>query len=96
MREGVVEEVRIDVRDVDYTWFEDVKVYLDRDFDLYHLPRESADRPGEPDEETGDFFLVDGQVEAKSDEIEVDGEAIPVWTVGCSQLIVRRAARSRA
>jgi len=91
-----VEEVRIDVRDVDYTWFEDVRAYLDRDLDLYHLPRESADRLGEPDDETGDYFLIDGHVEAKADKIEVDGETIPVWTVGCARLIARPAARNRA
>ncbi len=28
-----IEEVSIDVRDVDYSWFEAVKAYLDRDFD---------------------------------------------------------------
>lgn len=85
------EVVRIDVRDVDYSWFEDVKAYLDRGFDWYHFPRESAERLGEQDDETGSYFLIDGHVEARADEIEVDGESIPVWTVGCSQLIARPA-----
>lgn len=86
-----MEEVRIDVRDVDYSWWEDVKAYLDRDFDIYYLPKESADRLGEPDEETGGYWLIDGQVEAKADEIELDGAKLPVWSVGVAQLLTRPA-----
>lgn len=86
-----MEEVRIDVRDVDHTWFEDVKAYLDRDFDIYYFARESAERLGEPDEDSGGFYFIDGQVEAKADEIEIDGERIPVWAVGTTQLLVRPA-----
>ncbi len=59
-----MEEVRIDVRDLDYTWFEDVRAYLDRDADCYYLPKESADRLGEPDDDSADYFLIDGRVEA--------------------------------
>jgi len=84
-----VEEVSIDVQDVDYEWFRDVAAYLDRDCDRYYLPRESAERMGEIDEETGNFFLIDGQVEAKAEEIEVGGRRLPVWSVGCSELVSR-------
>lgn len=91
-----MEEVHIDVRDVDYEWFRDVRAFLDRDSDIYHFPRESADRLGEVDDETGDFFLIDGRVEAKADEIDVDGERLPVWSVACSQLTVRPSANSKA
>lgn len=87
---GVV-EVSIDVQDVDYEWFRDVAAYLDRDRDRYCFPRESAERMGEIDEETGDFFLIDGRVEAKADEIEVGGQRLPVWSVGCSELVARPA-----
>jgi hypothetical protein len=87
VREEIVEEVRIEVRDVDYEWFRDVRAFLDRD--RYHFPLESAERLGELDEETGDFYLINGQVEAKADEIEVDGMKTPVWSVGCGQLTVR-------
>jgi hypothetical protein len=87
-----MEEVRIDVRDVDYEWFRDVRAFIDREFDRYYLPRESAERLGEIDDETGDFYVIDGRVEAKADEIEVDGQRMPVWSIGCGDLIVRPAA----
>lgn len=86
-----MEEVRIDVRDVDYSWWEDVRAYLDRELDIYYLPKESADRLGEPDAETGGYWLIDGQVEAKADEIEVDGANVLVWSVGIAQLMTRPA-----
>lgn len=86
-----LEEVRIDVRDVDFTWFEDVAAYLDRDSDRYYLPRESAERLGEPDEETGGFWLIDGHVEALADEIEINGRLVQVWEVGITQLLTRPA-----
>src|SRR4051812_34924055 len=92
----MIEEVHIDVRDVDYEWFRGVKAFLDRGSDRYYLPRESAERLGEIDEDTGDFFLIDGQVEAKADEIEVEGVEVPVWTVACAQLKVRPAVKSPA
>lgn len=85
------EEVSIDVRDLDYNWFEGVKAYLDRDCDLYYLPLESVERLGEPDEENGNYYLTAANVEAEADELEIDGKAIPVWSVGCAKLIVRPA-----
>lgn len=87
-----LEEVSIDVKDVDYSWFEGVRAFLDRDFDRYYFPRESMDRLGELDPDTGDAWLIDGHVEAKAEEIEVDGQRIPCWSVGCAQLIVRPAS----
>jgi hypothetical protein len=91
-----MDEVRIDIQDVDYEWFRDVKAFLDRDSDLYYFPRESAERLGEIEEETGDFYFIDGQIEAKADEIEIDGSRIPVWAVGCGRLTVRPAAEGPA
>ena len=91
----MTEEVRIDVRDVDFEWFRDVMAFLDRGADAYYLPRESAERLGEIDEETGGFFLIDGQVEALAEELEVAGRRVPVWSVRCSQLTVR-PSRARA
>lgn len=88
------EEVRIDVCDVDHEWFRDVAAFLDRDSDRYFFPRDSAERLGEIDDETGSFFFIDGQVEAKVDEILVDGQRLPVWSVGCGQMIVRPAKTS--
>jgi hypothetical protein len=91
-----IEEVSVDVRDVDYSWFEGVQTYLDRNFDRYYFPRESVDRLGELDPDTGNAWLIDGQVEAEADEIKVDGRVIPCWSVGCARLIVRPAkARTR-
>jgi hypothetical protein len=55
-----LEMVSIDVRDVDHEWFRDVDAYLDRDLGRYYFPRESAERLGELDEETGNFHLIDG------------------------------------
>ena len=57
-------------------------------------PRESAERLGGIDENTGDSFLIDGQVEARSDEMELDGERLPVWSAGSGRLIVKPAVRS--
>jgi hypothetical protein len=91
-----IEGVRIDILDVDYEWFRDVEAFLDRDRDLYHLPRESVERLGEADGETGNYHLIDGRVEAMPGEIEVDGVRVPVWSVGCDQLTVRPAAKSPA
>jgi len=86
-----MEEVRIDVRDVDYSWFQDVKAWLDRDFDLYYLPRESAERLGEQDKESDDYWLLDGRVQARADSVEVDGASVEAWCVSVGQLIVRPA-----
>jgi hypothetical protein len=93
---AAIEEVRIDVRDVDYEWFRDVQVFLDRDTDIYHFPRKSAERLGEIDEETGDFHLIDGQVEATAGEVEVDGVCVSVGSAGCDQLVVRPSVKSPA
>src|SRR5262249_22989785 len=92
LTEESMEEVRIDVRDVDYEWFRDVKAFLDRDLDRYLFPQESADRLGEFDEDAGCYYLIDGQVEAKADEIESDGQHTACWSVSCAQLIVRPAS----
>lgn len=89
-----MEEHLIDVRDVDYEYFEGVSVYLDRGFDRYHFPRESAERLGEYDEENGTFYLIDGRVETEPDEIEVNGRKIETWSVGVNQLVTRPARRS--
>jgi len=90
-----IEEVTIDVRDVDYEWFRDVRAFVDRDRDRFYLPREAAERLGEIDPDTGDAWLIDGRVEAKAEEIDVDGGLVPCWSVGCDQLIVRPAAATR-
>jgi hypothetical protein len=95
VREGTVEEVRIDVRDLDYEWFRDVRAFIDREFDRYYFPRESVERLGEIDDETDVFYLIDGRVEARADEIDVDGQRLPVWSIGCGDLIVRPAATDR-
>ena len=92
---AVFEEVRIDIRDVDYDWFRDVKAFIDRESDVYFFPRESVDRLGEADEHTGDYYLIDGQVEARADELEVSGSPIPVWSVSAGQLITRPAVKSQ-
>ena len=89
---GEIEEVSIDVRDVDYTWYEGVKAYLDRGIDRYYFPLASMERLGELDPDTGDAWLIDGQVEAKTEEIEIDGRRILCWSVGGSQLIIRHAS----
>ena len=85
-----IEEVSIDVRDVDYSWFEGVKAYLDRDFDRYYFPRESRERLGELDPDSGDARLLDGLVEAKTYEIDIDGQHFPCWSTGC---LVRPASK---
>lgn len=88
-----MEEVRIDIRDVDYEWFSDVRAFLDRDADRYYLPRESVERLGELDEESGDYHLIDGQVTATADKIEVDGQVLSVWGVGTTGMRIRPAER---
>ena len=82
-----MQKVLIDVKDVDYTWWERVEAY--HDGGRFHLPRESVERLGEVDPETGDAFLVEGLVEAKANVISVDGADLPVWTVGAGQLVAR-------
>lgn len=86
-----MEEVRIDIRDLDHRWYEGVLVYLDRDLDIYYFPRESAERLGELDEESGNYYLTAADVEAEPDEVEFDGRRIPVWSVRIGQLITRPA-----
>lgn len=88
---SLYEQVSIDIRDLDYRWCESVKAYLDRDYDRYYFPLESVERLGEPDEENGNYYLTAANVEAEADELEIDGTVVPVWSVGCGQLIVRPA-----
>jgi len=88
-----VEEVCIDVRDVDYEWFREVRVFLDRVSDRFYLPEESVQRLGEQDETTGDYFLLDGQITAANVEIQVEGQRMTVWTVPTSHLRSRPAER---
>lgn len=77
----------IDVRDLDYTWWEKVKAY--RDGGKLLLPRESVERLGEIDPATGDAHLIGGFVEAKASGVEIDGVETPVWSVGLEQLVTR-------
>lgn len=89
-----MEQHRIDVRDIDpHRWCEDVPVFLDRSADVFYFPKDSIDRIGEPDEESGNYWLLDGRVEAEADQIEVDGEPVPVWTVRVGELVTRPARR---
>jgi hypothetical protein len=90
-----MEEVRIDVRVVDYGWLRDVRAFIDCEFDRYYLPRESAECLGEIDDNTGDFYLIDRRVEARTDEIEVDGERLPVWSINCGEFTARPAVTCR-
>jgi hypothetical protein len=91
-----IEGVRIDILDMVYEGLRDVETLLDRDHDLYDLPRGSVEGLGEADRETGGYDLIGGRVEAMLDEPEVDGVRVPVWSVGCDQLTVRPAAKSPA
>ena len=88
---GNIEDVSIDVRDVDYSWFEGVRAFLDRNY----FPNKSIDQLGELDPDTGDAWLIDGPVEAKAEEIEVDSQGIPCWSIGCAQLVVRQSRPRR-
>ena len=85
----------IDVRDLDYTWWEKVDAY--QDGGRFHLPRHSVERLGEIDPATGNARLIDGHVEAAAGKITIDGAEVPVWTVGAGQLVARtsRTGRSR-
>lgn len=56
--------------------FGDAKAYLDRGSDIHQFPRESADQFEELDELSGNFYLIDGQIAAEADEIEVDGQRV--------------------
>ena len=82
-----MKKVQIDVRDLDYTWWEKVEAY--REGGKLHLPRESVERLGEIDLTTGDAHLIDGHVEAKANTISVEGTETPVWTLGLEQLVTR-------
>lgn len=86
----------IDVKDVDYTWWEKVEAY--QEAGRFHLPRHSVERLGEVDPDTGDALLIGGLVEAKAGSITVGGAEVPVWTVGAGQLVARtsRVGRRRA
>jgi hypothetical protein len=90
-----IETVSIDVRDVDHEWFVEIAAFLDRGSDRYYFPRGSVERLGEIDDDTGNAWLIDGRVEAATDEIVIDGRSIPVWSTRCDQLIVR-PARARS
>lgn len=90
-----LDKVNIDVLDRDRTWFEGVIAYLDREYDNYYFPLESVERLGELDEESGNYYLIDSDIEAEAEEIEVGGQTVPAWCVGCERLIVR-PARSQA
>ena len=91
---AAMEQVRIDIRDLDYRWCEDVELFFERDFDIYYFPRESAERLGELDEESGNYYLTAANVEAEPDEIEFDGQRIPVWSVRVGNLVTRPARSS--
>ena len=82
-----MKQTQIDVRDLDYTWWEGVEVY--RDGGTIHLPRQAGERLGELDPSTGNAWLIDGHVEARANTITVGGVETPVWTVGLEQLVTR-------
>jgi|LNFM01.1.fsa_nt_gb hypothetical protein len=84
-----MEQVHIDIRDLDYRWCEAVELFFDRGLDIYYFPRESADRLGELDEESGNYYLTAANVEAEPDEIEIEGQRIPVWSVRVGNLVTR-------
>ena len=87
-----MEQHRIDVRDIDTEWFVDVAAYLDRQLDLWYFPLASIERLGELDEEgSGNYWLLDGRVEAEADELEVNGSRIPAWSVRVGQITTRPA-----
>lgn len=88
-----MEEVNIDILDVDYEWFRDVRAFTDSGRDRFYLPRESAERLGELDKESGGFHLLDGRVTASPDEIEVNGGPLPVWVVNASEIRTRPTIR---
>ncbi len=83
------EPVLIDVMDVDRSYIQGVRAYLDRDLDVFHLPRESARRLGRPADDGVDFLFVADWVVAKADVIQVAGKNTRVWTVPVSQLVTR-------
>ncbi|HEX3151485.1 MAG TPA: hypothetical protein VHR66_25630 [Gemmataceae bacterium] len=85
-----MEEHLIDVCDLDGEYFVNVRVWLDRGIDRYYLPRESAERLGEPDPD-GNYALMRGTVTAEAEEIGLGGETIKVWGVSVGQLRTRPA-----
>ena len=85
-----MEEHLIDIRDLDTEYFLCVRVWLDRASDRLYLPRESAERVGEPDED-GNFLLLDGAVIAEAETIEVNGVKTPAWSVPVGLLVTRPA-----
>ena len=74
---------------VDHSYVEDVVAYLDRDLDVFHLPRESAARLGRQYDRGPDYLLMADWVVARSDVIQVAGENTRVWTVPVNQLVFR-------
>ena len=68
------EAVRIDVKGVDHSYVEDVVAYFDRDLDVFHLPRESAARPGREDDDSPDYLLMGDWVVARAGVIQVAGQ----------------------
>lgn len=89
-----MEEHLIDVRDVDGEYFERVWVWLDRAADRYHLPLESVERLGEPDDENN-YLLLDGSLVAERDEAEVGGRRTTTWSVPVTRLTTRPARQRR-
>lgn len=83
-----MEEHFIDVCDLDGEYFTNIRVWLDRTLDRYYLPRESAERLGELQDD-GNFYFFRGTVEAGPEEIEVDRKLIKAWGVSVGRLKTR-------
>lgn len=88
-----MKQTLIDVRDLDYTWFERVEAF--RDGGTLHLPRQSVERLGEIDPATGDATLISGFVDAKAGTVQIAGADVPVWSVGLDQLTTRPSRPAR-
>lgn len=89
-----VERVMIDVRDVDYTYWEDVSAFLAPD-GYYHFTKESAERLGDLDDESGNYLFLDGVVEAHSDYLFVDGQKVKTWSVRTEELTARPSRKAK-
>lgn len=92
--ELTVKEQLIDVRDIDTEWFLGVRVFVDRTRSRYLFPAESVERLGEADPADGSYAMLDGQVIAEPEEIEMGGTPLNVWSVPIGQLVTRPAAGS--
>lgn len=86
------EEHLVDVQDVSRDYVEAVRVYLDRGLDVYHLPRESAERLGRLADDGENYLLIADWIEARAEVIEVGGACVQVWTVPVNQLVTRPGA----